>query len=201
MSTTAQELRTDTSDGLGHRAGENGLPEPGTWELDKAHTSIEFVARHMMVTKVRGRFNDFDGRIHVGDNPDDTWAEARMSTATIDTNMPMRDDHLRSPDFLDASTHPDITVRTTGGTYKGDGRWTVTADLTIREKTLPIELDAEFLGTSAGPMGEVAFFSATGEFNREDFGMTWNQALESGGWLVGKKVKIEIQAEAKRADA
>lgn len=189
MSTTAEELRTDHS----------ALPAAGTWELDKAHTSIEFVARHMMVTKVRGRFNDFEGRIHVGEKPEDTWAEARMSTDSIDTNMSMRDDHLRSPDFLDAPSHPDVTVRTTGGVYKGDGRWKVNADLTIRDKTLPIELDAEFLGVNSGPMGEVAFFSATGEFNREDFGMTWNQALESGGLLVGKKVQIEVQAEAKRA--
>jgi polyisoprenoid-binding protein YceI len=190
MSTTAQELKTVT-----------GLPAAGTWELDKAHTSIEFVARHMMVTKVRGRFNDFDGRIHVAENPADSWAEATMSTSSIDTNMSMRDDHLRSPDFLHAEQHPDIKVRTTGGTYKGDGRWTVSADLTIREQTLPIELDAEFLGTTEGPMGEVAFFSATAEFDREDFGITWNKALESGGVLVGKKVKIEIQAEANRKDA
>ena len=186
MSTTATRLETGT-----------GLPPAGDWVLDRAHSSVEFVARHMMVTKVRGNFAEFDGRIHVGDSIDDSWAEATIKTASISTNMGARDEHLRSADFLQADDYPEIKFRSTSATHQGDGRWKVTGDLTIKDVTRPIELDAEFLGL----VGEVAHFSATGEFDRDDFGITWNQALEGGGWLVSKKVRLEIQAEAERSDA
>lgn len=186
MSTTAAQL-TSTE-----------LPPAGTWEIDKAHASIEFVARHLMVSKVRGHFGSFDGTIHIGDGVKDTWAEATIDTSSIHTNMAPRDEHLRSPDFLDVEKFPEMRFRTTGAQSKGKGRWIVYGDLTIKDVTREIELDATFLGTTTGSAGEVAFFEATSEIDREDFGMTWNMALEGGGWLVSKKVQLEIHAEAIR---
>ncbi|HET7483601.1 MAG TPA: YceI family protein [Actinomycetota bacterium] len=189
MSATAQQLQTTE------------LPAAGTWAIDPVHSSVEFVAKHLMVSKVRGRFGRFTGSIVVGADPADSSATITIDSSSIDTNMPARDDHLRSPDFLDSEGHPEIVVRSTGGSSLGDGRWKVDADLTIRGTTLPIELEAEYLGTTEGPRGDVAHFEGKAEFDREAFGMTWNQALESGGWLVGKKVRIEVQVEALRSDA
>ncbi len=182
--------------GVGTAPTSTGLPAAGTWELDRAHTSFEFVARHLMVSKVRGHFGAFEGRIHIGESPEDSWAEATIEAASIHTNMGPRDEHLRSPDFLDVEKFPALKFRTTGVKDKGGGRWIVRGDLTIKDVTRSIDLDAEFLGTTAGGAGEVAFFEATGELDREDFGMTWNQALEGGGWLVSKKVQLEIRGEA-----
>lgn len=184
MSTTAEQLTT------------TGLPPAGTWEIDRAHATIGFVARHLMVSKVRGHFGAFEGRIHIGATPEDSYAEATMQAGSITTNMDQRDEHLRSPDFLDVERFPTLKFRTTGAQHKGDGRWVVYGDLTIKDVTKEIELDAEFLGATTGPAGEVAFFEATGTFDREDFGITWNMALEGGGWLVSKKVQLEIHAEA-----
>jgi polyisoprenoid-binding protein YceI len=174
------------------------LPVEGLWDLDISHTTVEFVARHLMVSKVRGRFGRFTGHINVGPTPDKSSARGVIEAASIDTNAEQRDGHLKSPDFLDAETYPEITWQTTKVEPAGKNRFEVTGDFTIRDITRPLTLDVRFNGTAAGPMGEVAFFSARGEFDREDFGMTWNQVLESGGWLVGKKVTIEIEAEAIR---
>jgi polyisoprenoid-binding protein YceI len=176
------------------------LPERGTWVLDPAHTTFEFVARHMMVTKVRGRFTELEGTIHVGDIPEDSWGEAVIKAASIFTNAPQRDEHLKSPDFLDVERWPELRFRTTAIEVVGDGHLKVDGDLTIRDVTAPITLDAEFGGVAQNPYGkQVAFFSARGEVDREQFGMTWNVALENGGWLVGKKVVLEIEAEAVKA--
>lgn len=189
MSTTATQLTAA-------QATSTGLPPAGTWEIDKAHASIEFVARHLMVSKVRGHFGSFEGTIHIGDGADESWAEATIDTSSIHTNMVQRDEHLRSPDFLDVEKFPEMKFRTTSAQSKGKGRWVVYGDLTIKDVTREIELDGEFLGTTTGPAGEVAFFEATGEIDREAFGITWNMALEGGGWLVSKKVQLEIHAEA-----
>jgi polyisoprenoid-binding protein YceI len=188
MSTTASELKV------------HELPV-GTWELDQAHTSVDFVARHMMVTKVRGHFGEFEGRIHIGENLGDSHAEASFKTATIYTNQGQRDEHLRSGDFLEIEKYPEMTFRTTKVEPAGKGKFTVTGDLTIKDVTRPIELDAEFHGTATGMKGDILFFEASGEFDREDFGLTWNMALEGGGFLVSKKVRLEIEGQAVRQDA
>ncbi|MGH2807562.1 MAG: YceI family protein [Actinomycetota bacterium] len=188
MSTTAADLTT------------HELPV-GTWELDTAHTSVDFVARHMMVTKVRGHFGDFDGRIHIGESLDDGYAEASFKTSSIYTNQVQRDEHLRSGDFLEIERYPEMTFRTTKVEPAGKGKFTVAGDLTIKDVTRPIELEARFHGTTKGMKGDVLFFEAEGEFDREDFGLTWNMALEGGGWLVSKKIRLEIEGQAVRQEA
>ena len=176
------------------------LPAAGTWNIDPAHSSIEATARHMMITKVRGRFNEFTGTIHVDEDPTKSWAEATIKSASIDTNSPQRDEHLRSPDFLDVENYPELTFRSTGLEKVSDERFKATGNLTIRGVTKPVTLDVEFGGVGTNPWGvEVAMFSATTEIDREEFGMTWNQALEAGGVLVGKKITISIEAQVARA--
>jgi polyisoprenoid-binding protein YceI len=171
------------------------IPAAGRWEVDPAHTTAEFVARHIL-TPVRGRFNEVSGRVEVADDPTQSKIEAAINTASVFTNEPKRDGHLRSPDFFDVENHPTITFRSTSVTDEGEGRYKVFGDLTIRDVTREIALDAEFLGVDTTPFGtEVAAFSASTEVEREDWGLTWNLALESGGWLVSKRVKLEIHAE------
>ncbi len=172
----------------------------GDWDLDTAHTTIGFVARHMMLARSRGRFGQFSGTIHVDpDDPGRLAAEAVIEAASIDTRNEQRDGHLRSPDFLDVANHPQIIFRSTGFEHLGGAHWRVEGELTIRAVTRPITLDVEFVGSGKNPWGaEVAFFTARGELDRESYGMTWNQALEGGGWLVSKKIEIEIEGEAVR---
>jgi len=172
------------------------LPSAGTWVIDPDHTSIEAVARHMMFTKVRGRLHEFSGAIHVDEDPTKSWAEATIKAASIDTNAADRDDHLRSPDFLDAETFPEITFKSTKLSSRNKGRFEVTGDLTIRGETRPVTLDVDFHGVATDPWGQAkAAFTATGKLQREDWGMTWNQALEAGGVLVSKSLDLEIEAQ------
>ena len=174
---------------------ETGLPQAGVWQAEPAHTTIEFVAKHLMITNVRGRFGEFDARIELADDPADSRVEASIKTASIDTNAPQRDGHLKSPDFLDVENYPEITFTSTRIERAGDSKFKVTGAFKIKDVSRPLTLAVEFLGDTVGPLGPVAVFSVRGEFNREDYGMNWNQALESGGWLVSKKVRIEIEAE------
>jgi polyisoprenoid-binding protein YceI len=177
----------------------NGLeaPAPGTWQFDQAHTTLMGEARHLMVTKVRGRFSDFTGTIHVAEVPEESFVEVQIRADSIDTGSPERDTHLRSPDFLDVQSHPTLTFRSTG-LELGDGpEFRVPGDLTIRGVTRPVVLDSEYLGATVDPWGNTRVgFSATTEIDREDFGMTWNLALEAGGVLVSKKIKIELEVQA-----
>lgn len=174
------------------------LPAPGAWEIDRSHTSVEFVVRHLMVAKIRGRFADFGGTIVIGEAPEDSSLAVTIQAASIDTREPQRDEHLRSPDFLDVESFPTLDFRTTAVEPAG-AHWKVTGDLTIHGVTRPVVLDVEFVGVTADPWGgQRAVFSAGAEINREDFGLTWNQALETGGVVVGKTIRIEIEVEAVR---
>jgi polyisoprenoid-binding protein YceI len=176
-------------------------PSPGVWKLDPAHSSVEFTARHLMVTKVRGRFNIFDGSITVdGDNISNSKAEAVIDASSIDTNQSDRDGHLKSPDFLDVEKYPELRFTTTSLDKVDDQNWVAKGELTVKGVTRPIELNVQFGGVGSGPKGEVIFLSASTEINREDWGMTWNVALETGGVLVSKKVLIEIEAQALKAE-
>ena len=171
--------------------------DKGTWQLDPNHTAIGAVARHLMVTKVRGRFKVFQGAIHVGDSVEDSWAELNIDAASIDTGVEDRDNHLRSGDFLDVENHPKITFRTTKVERTGDDTLRVTGDLTIRDISRPVVLDVTFDGLTADPWGGTrAAFTATGEIEREQWDMTWNVALEAGGVLVSKKIQLDIEAQA-----
>lgn len=171
----------------------------GTWVLDPTHSSIEAVARHMMISKVRGRFHEFSGAIHVDEDPSKSWAEATIKATSIDTTVPDRDNHLRSPDFLDVENHPEITFRSTSLTDGGEGRYVAVGDLTIRGVAKPVTLDVTFHGVADDPFGNTkGLFSATGKLEREDWGITWNAALESGGVLVSKSLEFEIEAQVVR---
>ncbi len=176
------------------------LPPAGTWVFDPAHTTIEFVARHML-TKVRGRFNAYDGTIVIADRPEESTAFVEIDAASLETKTDMRDDHLRSADFLDVERFPKLTFRSTELRPTGGSTFRLVGDLTIKDITHPVVLDAEFLGWGPGPMAESptkAFFSARTEIDREAWDMTWNMAVETGGLLVGKRVQIEIETELNR---
>ena len=173
------------------------MPVSGTYELDVFHTTVGFVARHML-TKVRGRFTDFSGTIEVAERPEDSSVNVEIKTASIQTDTGKRDDHLKSGDFLLIEEYPTITftstaVRPTGGTgFELDG------DLTIKDVTKPVTLTGEYLGTGPGMDGETPMLAATASvtIDREDWGVNWNMAVETGGFLVSKKVDLEIEVEA-----
>jgi polyisoprenoid-binding protein YceI len=168
-----------------------------TWKIDAAHSTIEFVAKHMMITNVKGRFKTFDGEIIVdGEDPETAVVNVTFETASVDTGHDQRDGHLRSPDFFDAATFPNITFTSTKVEKLREDHFKVTGDLTIRDVTRPVVLDMNVDGKIKDMQGKQRYaFSATTSFNRKDFGLNWNVALEAGGWLVGEQVKINIDAE------
>jgi len=175
------------------------LPQPGAYALDTGHTTIEFVGRHLMITKVRGRFTDFSGEIVIGDAPEDSSVNVTIQTASVESSDEKRDGHLRSPDFLDAEQFPTIAFRSTEVDLHRDGTAKVTGELTVKNVTRPVVLDVEFDGAQADPWGGQRLgFSAHTEIDREDWGLTWNVALETGGVLVGKKIRLEFNVEAVR---
>jgi polyisoprenoid-binding protein YceI len=168
---------------------------PGTWTLDKAHTRIEFLAKHLMVTKVRGHFAEYDAVIQIAPDLAESRLEITFQADSITTGADERDAHLRSADFLDAANHPVLTFTSTDLERDGD-EWKMTGDLTIRGTTRPIVVTAEYEGSAVDPWGrEHIGFSATTRFDREDWGLTWNAALEGGGWLVSKDVRVEIEGQ------
>jgi polyisoprenoid-binding protein YceI len=174
------------------------VPEPGTYEIDPSHSSVEFVVRHMGLAKVRGRFDAFEGGIEVAEDVTASSAWATIQATSIDTRDETRDSHLRSGDFLDAEQHPTLDFRSTTVRRDGDD-WFVDGELTIAGRRRPVSLAVAFEGGAKDPWGnERVGFSASTTVDREDFGLTWNQALETGGWLVGKEVKIELSIEAVR---
>jgi polyisoprenoid-binding protein YceI len=173
------------------------IPVAGTYTIDPAHTSVEFVGRHLMITKVRGRFPDISGTITIADEPEQSHVEVDIHVATLDTGNDDRDDHLRSPDFFDADHYPTITFRSTRVEASGSNTWAVTGDLTVRDVTNPVTLQVDFDGAGSSPLGDERIsFSAATEVDREAWGLTWNMALETGGVLVGKKARVELNIQA-----
>lgn len=170
----------------------------GTWTLDPAHTRLGFSARHAMVATVRGSFKDVTGDLTLtGDDPTKSSAEVTIQTASIDTGQPDRDAHLRSADFFDVEKWPTITFRSTSARAKGDDEYVLIGDLTVKEVTRTVELAVTYLGSSTDPFGNArAGFEGTTEISRKAFGLTWNVALETGGFLVSDKVKITIDVSA-----
>jgi len=172
---------------------------PGTWTVDASHSTIGFVARHLMVAKVRGRFNEFSGTITVADEPLRSTVEATVQIASVETNDAGRNGHLLSADFFDAEQHPTMTLSTTGIDADGDD-YVLHTLLTIKGVTRPVDFELEFEGVVTDPWGNTkAGFSAEAEVNRKDWGLEWNVALETGGVLVGEKVKIQLEIEALKA--
>ena len=174
------------------------VPAPGTYAIDASHSVVEFVVRHLGLAKVRGRFNEFEGSITVAEDIADSKVDVTIQAASIDTRDSGRDEHLRSPDFLDSPNNPTLEFHSTAVRQEGNS-WFVDGDLTVAGQTRPVSLEVEFEGSAVDPWGGTRIgFSAGTKLNREDFGLTWNQALETGGWLVGKEVKIELGVEAIR---
>ncbi len=171
----------------------NGLTS-GTWLLDMAHSEIGFSVRHAGISKVRGRFTDAHAEARVRESLADASLHATVKTASFDSGDANRDGHVRGADFFDVETFPEMTFRATN--VEGDGEdYTLTGDLTIRGITKPVELEVEFTGVAVDPFGATrAGFSAETEISRKDFGLTWNAALETGGFLVSDKVKINLEA-------
>ena len=167
------------------------------WNLDPAHSSADFTVRHMMVTNVRGSFGNLSGTINFDPgNLGASSVDATIDVATINTGVADRDNHLRSADFFEVEKYPNITFKSTDVEVTGDDSAKVTGDLTIRDVTNSVVLDVEFLGQGGSPFGDTrAGFEATTKINREAFGLTWNQALESGGVLVGKDIKVSLNIQ------
>lgn len=169
----------------------------GTWTLDPTHTRIGFVARHAMVTKVRGSFNDFEGSVVVGENFADSEVKVTIKVASIDTRNEQRDGHLRTNDFLSVEEYPEITFVSTGVTVEGDASFELAGNLTIKDVTRPVTIPFEFEGAATDPYGNLrAGFEGSIVVNRKDFGITWNAPLETGGVLIGEKVTLEFEISA-----
>lgn len=169
------------------------------FDLDKSHTSISFTAPHLMVSKVKGRFDHFDGSFDFDEkNMKLDAINVMVKTDSINTNEKDRDKHLRSPEFFDVAKYPDMTFKSTKIEYKKNKPQKVHGDLTIRGITKPVILDVEYGGAVTDPMGNrVVAFEASSKVNRKDFGLNWNKALDKGGWVVGDEIKIAIEGEAK----
>jgi polyisoprenoid-binding protein YceI len=175
------------------------------WQLDSAHTQVEFRAKHMMITTVRGRFADTSGTIMVDEeNPENSSVEVRIDARSIDTRVEDRDTHLRSEDFLNVEKYPEVTFRSKrieGAHAEPGDEFLVVGDLTIRGETKEVELDATYEGQGKDPWGGTrAGFTASTKVDRRDWGLTWNQALETGGILVSNDITIELQIQAVREE-
>ena len=163
------------------------------WKTDLTHADVQFSAKHMMVTTVRGKFADVVGTMTLDEeNPSASSGEFTIQAASLTTGVERRDAHLRNEDFFHSDVYPTITFRSTSVESAGIDRYTVTGDLTIRDVTNTFTFDVDFLGFYQGFGGRRAGFHAIGTLNRDAFGLTWNVMLESGAWLVGKDVKLEI---------
>src|SRR5918911_3578206 len=171
-----------------------------TWQLDPAHSSVEFSVKHMMMTTVRGRFKGVEATLTADEeHPEGCCVEVEIAAASIDTGVADRDAHLRSPDFFDADRYPKITFKSkrVDGSFGHEGdHFRVVGDLTIRDTTMEVTLDCEYEGRGKDPWGkERAGFTAKGEFDRRDWGLKWNQAIETGGILVANKVRVEAEVQ------
>ena len=171
------------------------LPRAGTWTVDPGHTDLSFIGKHFMLTKVRGRFTGVRGSVLIAEDVEDSSVDVVIDMASVDSGSTMRDDHMRSSELFDVEHFPDATFRSTRVEWAQD-RGTVHGDLTIHGVTRNVPLDVVFEGNVRDPWGgDRAIFSARGAVNREDFDITWNVALEAGGFLVSKEIQIEIEME------
>jgi len=172
------------------------LPAPGVWEIDPGHAEVAFIGRHLMLTKVRGRFTGVAGAITVADDPSESRVDVTIDMTSVDSGDARRDEHLRGPDLFDVQNHPIATFRSTAITSVGTSG-TVTGDLTIKGVTRAVTLRVEYLGHARDPWGnERVGFSAHATIDREDWGLTWNMVLDTGGLVVSKEIRLELELEA-----
>lgn len=172
------------------------------WQIDSAHSHISFRVRHMMISRVRGEFTEFDGTIDFDENnPEQTEVDVTIEAASIDTREEDRDDHLRSEDFLHVEEFPHIHFRSKRVELIDEEQARLIGDLTIRGETNEVELDVTYQGMAQSPWGSMsAGFAATTTLNRKEWGLTWNQALETGGFLVGDELNVDIELELVKED-
>lgn len=168
------------------------------WEIDPAHSEIEFSVKHMMITRVRGRFGSFDGTLDVDlDSPEASYVEGTIDVDSINTGEEDRDNHLRSDDFFDVANYPTMDFESTRIEQISDDHYKVYGDLTIRDETREIEWDVVYEGQGQDPWGNLRLgFTAETSISRGDFGLNWNVALETGGWLVGDKIDVTASIQA-----
>ncbi len=182
--------------------GTDVLPAPGVWRIDPGHAEVGFIGRHFMLTRVRGRFTDVQGEVRIADDPADSALSVTIGMASVSSGNDARDEHLRSAELFDVERWPTATYCSTRVTWAGGTDATVEGELTIHGITRPVPLAVRFLGHTRDPWGaDRAVFSATGRVNREDFGITWNMALEAGGVVVSKEIDLEIEVETVRSPA
>lgn len=172
----------------------------GTYTIDPTHSRVGFSARHAMVTKVRGAFNEVEGSATTGPDLQGAQVQVTMKADSIDTRQADRDGHLKSADFFDVETYPALTFRSTEVTAVDDDTLRVTGDLTVKDVTRPITVDFEYAGSAQDPFGNIRVgFEGSTDISRKDFGLTWNAALETGGFLVSDKVNLEFEISAIKA--
>ena len=187
---------SDQQTGAVETATQMTPPPPGKYELDQSHTTIEFVARHM-ISKVRGRFTEFTGTVEIGETPETSSVEVEVVAGSVTTHFEQRDNHLKSGDFFELETYPTFSFRSTAVRVTGAETFEIDGDLTIKDVTNPVMLKGEYLGWGPNMNGEPMFAaSASTTVDREDWDMTWNMAVETGGFLVSKRATIEIEVEA-----
>jgi polyisoprenoid-binding protein YceI len=167
------------------------------WEIDPAHSLATFTVKHMMFTTVRGQFKVLSGHVHIDEqNPNNSWVDAQVDASSVDTRDERRDGHLKSPDFFDVQNNPTLTFKSNKVEHVGGNEYKVYGDLTMRGVSKPVVFNAEYNGQGKSPYGiQVAGLSAKTKVNRKEWGLNWNQALESGGVLVSDQVTIEIDLE------
>ena len=168
-----------------------------SWQIDTAHSQIQFTVRHLMISKVRGSFEKFSGMVVLDESaPANTTVDVQIETGSVNTREPQRDGHLRSPDFFNSEAFPLMTFKSKRVDVVDGHHAKLIGDLTIRDVTREVTLDVEYLGQAKSPWGTTsAGFTATTKINRKDWNLTWNQALETGGVLVGEEVEISIELE------
>jgi polyisoprenoid-binding protein YceI len=179
------------------------LPTPGVYTVDASHSNLDFIARHLVASKVRGGFTDFTGTITIGDSIEHSSVEAVAQAGSITTNNEMRDGHLKSADFLEHETYPTLTLKSTKITSKGGDDYEMLADLTVKDVTKSVKFDLEYLGTnpSMQPGVTIVGFEAKADIDRRDFNVNFNAVVENGGGLVvSNKIGIELTIEASKQD-
>jgi polyisoprenoid-binding protein YceI len=192
MTTTASQATTRVFEGV-------DIPAPGVFGIDASHSAAAFSVKHLVVAKTRGRFTDFAGTITIDEDPLKSSVEVTIQAASITTGDDKRDGHLRSPDFLDVDKYPTLEYKSTSVRHLKGDKFEVVGDLTIAGVTKPVNLDLDYLGVVTDPWGGTrTAFEARTKINREDWGLTYNQALETGGVLIGRDISIELEVEAVR---
>ncbi|WP_433857404.1 YceI family protein [Streptomyces kronopolitis] len=184
------------------RQGGAELPPPGAWTIDPMHSSVAAVAQHLGISSVHGRFTEFSGRIEIAEDLATSRVEAVIKAASIDTGNGMRDGHLRSEDFLNVETYPELTYRSSGLAPAGTDRWTVHGELSLHGVVRPVDLELSYLGTGPDPWGGVrAAFRATAELRREEFKMNYNQVVAAGIAAIGTTLKVELDIQAVQGES